>query len=341
MRIILGVLLTTLFLCSCSPDLVKPETPQKSTTTAENHETVSTETIGQQEQEACTPHLKGNRFVQSDCDEGLVCAPNFDDVTVGTCRVDCLTTKGTKALNACPAGRTCQVAISANLETMGAFCLARQNTRDGQCLAMADTEACGNNRKCLPSEVAKTAEGEMVARDFICRDTCPYGAPDADKKCNDGEGCEPSPYEQGGGLCVARMSWARDADFASSKFTGEVCNEISDHKFCDESLLKGLEKPAQVACIHMSRSSDRGFCVAVCSTPAIGTAKGGQLTCPTGFNCSLDFSRKRGLAKQLKKTCDPTKCEENKPCPEQCGVGDGECTKEGVCIAPFGTCQPH
>jgi hypothetical protein len=375
-----------------------------------------TEVAGKHEQENCLPVLKDGVFAKGDCQEGLVCAPDSQDVSVGTCRVDCSHYEGdtiVKNAEKCPAGRSCQIAVSLDLKELGAFCLSKQTERDGECQAVGDADACSGNRICSASSLSQDEAGQVVASSFLCRETCAFGTSDANKGCPSGEGCVASPYDtkpqldsagkmvacqeancQAGGsncecnaaqgfackayipgrvaicerpvgFCASMVTWAVAADFAGQGFSGQLCNEVSDHRFCDNSLLAGIPNGAQTSCVAFSSDDDRGFCMAICSAPALdadgdgkigANEKGGKLTCPANFECSLDFGRDLGMIRTINDTtspsgnkiCDAAKCEAGKPCPGQCGPGDAECltypTKSGgkvsFCGAPLGSCQP-
>ena len=317
---------------------------------------VDAASAGMHEQETCNPVFdKKVGYTQSNCQEDLVCLPDIYEPAKGTCRASCASEDD------CAEGRFCQQVTSLGFQKVGRFCLPQQEERDGLCQALHDPNACAQNRSCLIGDV--TSDGQSVeASHFLCRNTCPYGVAGAEKACAQGEQCIASDLEvtPNGpvGLCIRPISWATQSDL-----TGEMCNKTTDHRFCDQSLLKGLENPAQLSCVSLQ--DNEGICLAQCSAPALDLngdgllAKeemGKRLSCPADYECNLDLSRKIGLLRMIKnkqnptqtKVCDATKCEPNKPCPNECGPGDGEClslpTQSGqivnLCGAPMGTCQP-
>ncbi len=322
--------------------------------------------IGRHEQDSCTPVLTENEFGKSDCEEGLVCAPDVYEKDKGHCRVPCgVWTEDTltKDKDACPAGRSCQILTSLQLHEQGAFCLPKQRERDAQCLAVFDSEACSNSRSCLPSSLGKNA-GVISAKSFVCRNTCPYGEKDAHLACAAGESCMPSPAGKTG-ICGQEITWASSKDF-TPQFAGKTCNEISGHQFCNTSLLAGLKNAAEPTCFLTSAKKSRGICFALCSLPALDMDGDGQiglkeakktLACPAHYTCSVELGRELGLVRmipdiknhQKTKPCDLVLCPSGQPCPSQCGPGEAECltietatgVKDGVCGAPFGSCEPN
>lgn len=331
-----------------------------------NTDSLKSTASGKHEQESCLPMIASGEFSRSDCEEGLICTPDIYDKDKGSCRVACalLTEEDNIAKDpqACPAGRSCQILTSLQLRIQGAFCLPKQRERDGLCQAALDSESCTNNRSCLPTSLSKSADG-VSAKSFVCRNTCPYGKAEAAKACLQDENCLLAP-DNNTGICAQEITWANSKDF-TPKFTGQTCNEISGHKFCNQSMLLGLEKAADVNCFTPQASKDTGICLALCSVPALDMDGDGQistaeykkiLTCPANYTCSGELARKLGLARmmpdivkrQKTKSCDLTICPATKPCPSLCGPGDAECMpmkgaseQVGACGAPYGSCEAN
>jgi hypothetical protein len=370
---------------------------------------------GKAEAESCAPLKDGKEYKQSDCDNGLVCAPNVSDLAKGTCRVSCgelSKGKSKKVEGKCASDRTCQLATSLSIEEIGAFCLPVQTKRDGACSAMGDDQACSNNRLCAVSELKKNTKDQPVATSFICRDACAFATPKANDACSSGEKCAAYPYQstpqhtgegepvmctetkctgdfaececdrangfqctamipgvvafcdRPAGICTTPVGFTAASDFSDGGFTGEKCNEVKGHAFCNSSLFDGVAKGGEAICVSISEKTGDGFCYAFCSAPAVdldgdGKLKGRELgqkfNCPANYKCNTELGRMLGMVASVgdksgpdgKKSCDPTKCEAGKACPGECGLGDAEClsfpTKSGesvnFCGAPFGNCE--
>jgi hypothetical protein len=368
--IIWGLSLT--FIGACT-DAESSSSPQKISATTENEHVMGADLLrsavtGKHEQESCTPSMTNGEFSRSDCEEGLICTPDVHERGKGFCRVPCgfKTEESSiaKDQKACPAGRSCQIITSLQLHKQGAFCLPKQRERDGLCQAMLDAEACTNNRSCLPNYISKNP-ADISPMSFVCRNTCPFGKPEAAAACLQNETCVPAK-DRKTGICVQEITWASRKDF-TPKFTGQTCNETNGHRFCNNSILLGLDKPADVTCFNPEPTkSSIGLCIALCSVPALDMDGDGKispaedkitLTCPVHYNCSGELARELGLFKTLpdrakrqrKKSCDLTICPAGKPCPSLCGPGDSECIplnsadvgQMGVCGAPFGSCEPN
>jgi len=165
-------------------------------------------------------------------------------------------------------------------------------------------------------------------------------------------------------MCIEEVKWVSIQDFAGAGFSGETCNEKSDHRFCNTTLLEGVENAAQTMCMPVSKTSDEGVCIAVCSMPSLDLdgdgviseqEKGKTFNCPANYECKHELAKELGLIRPVKdianpavpRRCDPAQCESGKACPAQCGAGDAECltvqTKKGTmsyCAASMGTCEP-
>lgn len=372
--------------------------------------------VSKGEQESCVPKKEKSGYVQSDCSEGLVCAPNSEDQTEGSCRVSCgaiaADGKISKASEGCPTNRTCQTATSLSFDALGVYCLPQQTKRDAPCSAVTDKLACASDRMCAVSEVSKDDAGKPLATSLLCRDVCPFGSPKADESCSRGEKCIAYPYEstsqtsaegepvvcteskctgdfaececdrangfqctalipgviafcdRSAGICATQVPFVSASDFGAGGFSGETCNEVKGHAFCDNSLFQGVEKAGQSICYQFSEKTGDGICFAFCSVPALdidgdgklkGREQGQKYACPANYTCSTDLGRALGLVTPIpdakaaggRKSCDPSKCQAGKACLSECGVGDAECLtfegKDGTslnfCGAPLGSCE--
>ncbi len=342
--------------------------------------TRSAAVVGKHEQDACHPVLSSGAYGQGNCEDGLVCLPDIYDAAQakGVCRVECMKVvekadgSGNtieKAPENCPTGRSCQIVVGTNLgvlghepDVLGAFCLASQRERDGLCVALSDDNACTNGRRCAPSDMSLNDQQQVVAKSYVCRDTCHYDAADVTKGCKSGEIC----FEQNGGICATAVTWASITDFAGGGHfpRQKLCNEQADHRFCDGRPFAGLGDDAGHAeCVEITHATGVGLCFAVCSSPSIDRngdgkidehEKGQQNKCPANFTCSGDLGREIGIVVAVgdattgeRRSCDPTKCQAHQPCPAECGLGDAECLsfeRDGhtvnFCGAPAGSCEP-
>ncbi len=355
-----------LFMCACTSPASSSLPKNTEAKNSINTDSLKSTASGKHEQESCMPTITNGDFSKSDCEEGLVCTPDIYEKNQGSCRVPCavLTEKNNVAKDsrACPAGRSCQIVTTLQLDIQGAFCLPKQRERDGLCQAVLDSESCASNRSCLPTSLSHSDDG-ISAKSFVCRNTCPFGKAEAGLACLPDETCMLASDNKTG-ICSLEITWASSKDF-TPKFTGKNCNEISGHKFCNQSLLLGLDKPADVTCFTPQPSKNTGICLALCSVPALDMDGDGKispeedkktLNCPVNYTCSGELARELGLSRMLpdmakrkkSKSCDLTLCSAGKPCPDLCGPGDAECMpvqsssneKIGACGAPFGSCEP-
>lgn len=116
------------------------------------------------------------------CESPLICVPGQLTPTVGTCRVDCSADAA-----ACPSNRTCQDVLSADLIFLATACLPQQTTRDAQCLAWNDPDACGDGMACHLTNLEQTDTGNEAS--FNCKITCDKTAADLDAECAGDERC--------------------------------------------------------------------------------------------------------------------------------------------------------
>ena len=153
----------------------------------------------------------------------------------------------------------------------------------------------------------------------------------------------------------------------SSDLTGDIsndifCNNVDDHRYCDDREFRGLDNAAQVLCLPISQQSNDGICIAACSQEAndyngdgqIGAGETAQqFACPASMECDLDFAVDVGLAARLTddngdpEACSQTTCPEGEPC-ATCSNDQARCMDFSTATAPnqfhcavlFGTCQP-
>jgi hypothetical protein len=159
------------------------------------------------------------------------------------------------------------------------------------------------------------------------------------------------------GICGQAIALANPRSFQGRSYVGENCNEISDNRYC-ESFPHASPKQARPECHRISKTLE-GLCVAFCKSPALDLNHDGlistneraeMLDCPKDYACSTEVSRAIGMVNYITmgdayKSCNPELCQDQKPCPLQCGPGDAECVKlvvnghsEYVCGAPFSSC---
>jgi hypothetical protein len=271
--------------------------------------------------------------------------------------------------DACTNGRTCQLGEvekdDAGVPLASGFicrdtCVVTPENKRGSC---AGNEICMVGK--MDTAIERDANNPKKPRACV-QENC--GPDSTNCECTKAEGffCGKGVNVciRVGGTCVEEVRWTSANDLKPGDFTGEICNEKSGHRFCNTRLLGGLETPAQPICMPVTKTSDNGICLAMCSTPSLDrdgdgviseAEKGARLSCPANYECKHDLPRKMGMSITLKdpanpsvpKSCDPAQCETNKPCPAQCGVGDAECTtvetKKGAmsyCSAPMGSCEP-
>lgn len=259
----------------------------------------------------------------------------------------------------------------------GMACLSTKTTTDkegervygrNRCKRECSIEApCSNDKTCLYPDHARIERQRSLDGDSFI--TCDL------KLCQDGDEACPCRKDLGFscrkitdgiglgvcardlGICGDEIPLASVDDFLGSSFIGEPCNEINESRICQDF---SHDPKSEVSSIcRISNSDQDGICIAPCSLPALDKDNDGKIgdeelgkryACPEGYSCRDDVSRRLGIILFIKdhdkyRPCDPDRCRENQPCPEQCGPGDAECiptTEDGgrvhACGAPVGTC---
>jgi hypothetical protein len=232
-------------------------------------------------------------------------------------------------------------------------------------------DSCSTGEKCVAYPYSSTGQTAENGDPVMCTESKCTGD-FKDCECNRAEGFQCTPLIQGvvafcdrpAGICTTPVAFAAASDFENGSYSGETCNEVKGHAFCNNSLFDGIEKSGEALCVVLSEKTGDGFCFGFCSAPAVdldgdgklkGRETGQKLACPANHTCNTELGRKLGMiapvgdksAPNGKKPCDPAKCEAGKPCPSECGIGEAECLsypKKGggtlsFCGAPFGNCE--
>ena len=248
----------------------------------------------------------------SECKDGLTCQ-NLTTLTFEEVGRYCLS-KQTKRDGLCQAvtddqacsdNRIC--AISSLLEDENGKPVARSFVcRDACPYGTPDAnDSCETGELCTPyaySNTTQTKDGKPVT----CTEVKCQGDND-DCECDMANGfkCEPlipdviAFCERKAGICGKPVRLVTYDDFTDQGFTGELCDEVTGHAFCDTSLLEGVSNPAQTLCIPISEKNSLGICLALCSGPDF------NLACPENYECSTQLARKLGLPEGFS-TCEIT-----------------------------------
>lgn len=234
------------------------------------------------------------------------------------------------------------------------------------CESVNAGEICSNAK--YSQELQKTEESGSVSCTMSKCD-----AKDVDCECHLDKGFQCTPYIPGimnvclrsKGWCGKPVAWLKADDLGES-FTGEICNEVESHDYCDHRPWEGVENPGSTQCVGISNKNSNGICFAACSFPSLDRNGDGKISedeqgkthnCPAKYTCSKVLGRKLGMLQPVEdkthvsglKPCDASKCTAGEACLEECGAGDAECldlpqadgTSLSACAAPYGNCEPE
>jgi hypothetical protein len=131
------------------------------------------------------------------CADGLYCLANIDGTEGNSCVRACGYVEDNvlyETPEVCGMYEACNTVLDESISfALAAVCLPIQYSRDFPCFAFEDPDVCALDRGCLATEVAQNEEGQTVVAAMRCKDTCTYGAPDADDGCNFDDVCLPDP----------------------------------------------------------------------------------------------------------------------------------------------------
>ncbi len=164
------------------------------------------------------------------------------------------------------------------------------------------------------------------------------------------------------GLCALDVKGVTKSDIESGQLP--VCNEVSDHRFCDSSAYQNSRGAHNFGRCMPILGDNTGFCFDICQseTQASQTLIH-KLSCGAGYECTTDMAK--AFQKHFKtppfmvpianleqpgthKSCSAKKCQDGAPCPSECGGTEVYCAVEndenggetGVCSEYLSTCQP-
>lgn len=237
----------------------------------------------------------------------------------------------------------------------------------------ADGGQCGAGERCAPSRFVQAFQtnpnnpnATVACTPALCDDDA------GSCECAEGFGC--TALEGGANLCAVVPGECKvpvrgvvPGDIADGGFLPfeVLCNESSDHRYCDNEPFEGVPNAGANLCIFEGQLgvADEGLCLPYCGVVDVdqngnGTlevAERGQLLgCPEGEQCTRRLAREMLLGPGPAQAggpyglrgCTLEECPAGTICPA-CGPGQPECMPlpepvgafTGLCIGPVLTCE--
>ncbi len=269
--------------------------------------------------------------------------------------------------DACALGRAC-AASEVTAGPDGVAVVEAMRCRDTCTFGDADDDSCTFDDVCLFDWITTSVVDYQLVNDLdpdsrvtcppaLCEDPSAPGCP-----CHDEDGYRCVPVQNQNycvhtrGLCGVAAPYVGLDDLPLN--TGQLCNEVVDHDFCDREPYRDLDNGALPLCLDIQGPRpDDGICIAFCSQYAFDYNGDGSTdlaggegplsrACLDGDFCDRAFSREIGLYNPgpVEVACDPLVCPEGEPCGPcngvECVTSDFFVTTPSACAAVFGTCQP-